>query len=140
MKKLLASRKGEMYIDALITCFLILAFLVFALSTFKVSSVRNTGDVIADRLLETACYYGSFGTEFQEEVTYLQEKYPGLEFTVSYSGEWYNESLQRVQLGGKMEVVVSYSVSFGGFGSFISVPLTSVRTGASENFWKTGVV
>lgn len=135
-KKILKSKRGEMYVEGVVTFIIIIALLVFSMSVLKVSPVKSRIDLIADRLLETATHYGCFGTEFAEEVAYLQEAYPNMEFTVSYDGEWYNATLQRVQLGDKMTVTVSCEVTLGALGSFVTIPLTSVRSGASENYWK----
>lgn len=137
MKRILTSRRGEMYIEAIITIIVIMAFVLFSISVLKIGTIKNTADTITDQLLETAAFYGGFGSEFEEKVTELQETYPGLEFTVTYEADWYNEPLKRVQLGDSMTVTLHYEITFGGFGSFITVPLTTVRTGASENFWKT---
>lgn len=137
MKKILLSRKGEMYIDSIITVIIIISLLLFSLSTLRIVSVKNTADSIADQLLETAAFYGCFGTEFDSHVADLQAKYSNLSFTVTYDGDWYNEEYERVQLGDSMSLTLHYEVTLGGFGSFITIPLTSVRSAASENFWKT---
>ena len=139
MKKILTSKRGEMYFEAVITMMVIMALMVFVLSAFEVSVVKTTADSIADRLLETATFYGCFGDEFEAEVAMLREKYPNLEFEVGYSGDWYNTELRRVQLGDTMAVQITYEVTFSGFGSLISIPLNTTRYGASENYWKTAV-
>lgn len=136
LKKVLTNKRGEMYISAVITIIVVIALLAFSLTVMRVATVANTADAIADLLIETATYYGSFGNEFQELEAKLHETYD-LEFTVEYSGDWYNAGLKRVQLGDAMNVTVKYNFTFGGFGEFITIPLKSVRNGASENYWKT---
>lgn len=137
MRKILTSKKGEMYIEAVVTMIVVMVLLMFCLSVLRIASVRNIGDHIADQLLETAALYGGFGSEFDAKVEELTAKYSGFSFEVSYEADWYNSIYKRVQLGDSLSVTVSYDVSFGGFGSFITMPLTSVRTGASENYWRT---
>ena len=137
LKKILSSKRGEMYFDAVITMLVIMSFMVFALSAFQVAVVKTTADSIADQLLETAAFYGSFSDEFDAKVAELRLVYPNLEFEVAYNGDWYNSELKRVQLGDTMMVQISYEVTFSGFGSWVSVPLTTTRVGASENYWKT---
>ena len=137
VKKILSSRRGEMYIEAVVTVIILIAFLSFMLSVFRVATINNTAMSITDALLETATYYGGFGPEFDAKVIELQEKYSGLPFTVSYTGDWYNAEYERVQLGDSLSVTVHYEVSITGFGSLLNVPLSCTRTGSSENFWKT---
>lgn len=136
IKKVLTSKRGEMYIEGVVTVMVVVALLVFSLSVLQIATLSNTADTIADLLIETATYYGSFGTEFQNLEAELHQTY-NLDFTVEYDGDWYNTSLKRVQLGDTMTVTVKYNFTFGGFGSFLTIPLQSVRTGASENYWKT---
>ena len=137
MKKILSSRRGEMYVEAIITVIIIISFLVFMVSVFRIATVNNTAANIADTLLETAAYHGGFGEEFNAKVVQLQEKYPNFQFTVSYTGDWYNQYYERVQLGDSLSVTVHYEVSISGFGAFLNIPLECTRSGASENFWKT---
>lgn len=136
IKKVLTSKRGEMYISAVVTVMVVMALLVFSLTVLRVATVANTADAIADTLIESATYNGSFGTEFQALEAELHQTY-NLDFTVEYDGDWYNTSLKRVQLGDTMTVTVKYNFTFGGFGSFLTIPLQSVRSGASENYWKT---
>lgn len=136
MKKLLSSRKGEMYIEAVITIVVLISILVFALGTFRVATVKTKADAIADQLLETATFYGCFGDEFDARLAQLHETYPNMVFTVEYDGEWYNTTQERVQLGDIMTVTVYFEVELSGFGASITVPLHTTRTGASENYWR----
>lgn len=136
MKKLLSSRKGEMYIEAVVTIMILMAFLVFALGTFRVATVKAKADVIADQLLETATFYGCYGEEFDAKLAQLHATYPNMVFTVEYDADWYNPTLERVQLGHTMTVTVYYEVVLSGFGASIPVRLYTVRTGASENYWR----
>lgn len=136
IKQILTSKRGEMYMEVIVTFIVILSLLLFCMSALQVASVRNTGDIICNYLLETATFYGEFGSEFNDAVNAMKEQYPGLEFEVAVDGDWFNSTLQRVQLGDAMTVTITYSVTIRGFGAFLSIPLKSVRTGASENYWK----
>lgn len=136
-KKALSSKRGEMYIEAIVTVIIIMALLLFCLSALQVASKKNQADNIADALLECATYRGCFDAEFYALAEDLQEKYPGLPFTVEVSGDWYNSTYQRVQLGDEMSVTVRFTVTINGFGSFLKITLPATRTGASENYWKT---
>lgn len=137
MKKKFSSKRGEMYIEAVVTTLVLTALLIACLSTFRVATVKTQADAVADQLLETATFYGCFGEEFDAMLDSLRETFPGLTFEVSYDGDWYNATLERVQLGDTMTVTVTYYVSFGGFGSYLTMALDTTRTGSSENYWKT---
>lgn len=137
MKKIISSKRGEMYVEAVISLMVIAAFLVFALSAFRVSVVKTQADSVADQLLEVATFYGCFGEEYEDHLAKMQQAYSDLNLEVTYDGVWYNTNLKRVQLGDMMKVTVSYKVTFGGFGTFITLPLSTTRVGMSENYWKT---
>lgn len=137
IRKILSSKRGEMYVEAVVTIIIVMAVLLFCISALQVASVKNQADAIADTLLEHAAFYGCFDSNFYALVSEQKDAYPGIPFEVSISGDWFNEPLKRVQLGDTMTVRVSFSVTIGGFGSFIKIPLTTTRNGASENYWKT---
>lgn len=138
IKKVLTSKRGEMYIEGVVTVMVVVALLVFSLSVLQIATLSNTADTIADQLIETATFYGSFGTEYEAVKADLEETYNGMSFEVSENapGGYFNSTFKRVQLGDTMTVTVKYNFTFGGFGSFLTIPLQSVRTGASENYWK----
>ena len=92
IKKILSSKSGEMYIEAIVTIIIIMALLLFCISALQVASKKNQADVIADSLLECATFYGCFGNEFYALVDDLQETYSALPFTVEVSGDWYNSA------------------------------------------------
>ena len=137
MKKILSSKRGELYIEAVISLMVIAMFMVFALSAYRVSVVKTQADSVADQLLEVATFYGCFGDEYERHLEKMQTAYSDLNLEVTYDGEWYNVGLKRVQLGDMMQITVTYEVTFGGFGTFITLPLTTTRVGVSENYWKT---
>ncbi len=135
MKKIICSKRGEMYIEVVITLILLTAFLVMSISVFQAISLKNTVDRMADELLETAAYTGGFGEEFDNKVTELQNKH--FYFEVSYSAEaWFNQALERVQLGDTLYVSLTFDTNIAGFGSVVPLELTVHRSGASEKYWK----
>lgn len=153
-KKIVASKSGEMYIEAVITLMVVVVLLLFSISALGISPVNNTADMLVDQLIEQACFNGCFGSEFQKEVAELEKQYSNIGLKVKYgvcdekkgdpahsiacaecTAKYYNSTLQRVQLGGKMWVTVYYEFSLMGLPN--PIELSTSRVGASENYWKT---
>lgn len=134
MKKMLSSKKGEMYVSQIVSLLVLISFLVMALTVFQVIGMKDEADRIADALLENATYYGGFGSEFDECVIKLQEEY--FPFTVEYEATYFNTQLKRVQLGDPLSITIKFTATVSGFGFKLPIELPVHRTGASEKFWK----
>ena len=134
LKKILTSKKGEMYIDAVVTLLVVIALLVFSLSVLRVAPVQSRLDTIADQLIELACYKGCFDSEFYARVEQIKQSNSDLQLEItSGADKWFNDSLHRVQLGESMHVTVRCEFKFMGSKP---ITLTATRTGVSENYWK----
>lgn len=134
MWKRLKCKQGEMYIDSAITVLLIVALLLFAMSVMSVVSYKNTADAIADQLLEAAVTYGDLGSG-SAYATLKADVMETYGYTITEEAVWFNKVYKRVQLGDPITITVQYSVRFGGFGVFVTVPGRTVRTGSSEFYW-----
>lgn len=134
LKKRFAAQKGEAYVSILIVMLLMMGILALSLNTFQIIGVKDEADRIADALLETATFYGGFGSEFDARVTQLRAEY--FDFTVTYDAQWFNEAYKRVQLGDTLSLTVTFTVSLKGMGIDTRIPITVARTGASEKYWK----
>lgn len=138
MKKLqnvFASNKGAAsYVSIIVSMIILMNVLGLVLNTFQIVGVKDEADRIADTLLETATFYGGFGTEFDERVAQLQAEY--FDFTVTYDAEWFNEAYKRVQLGDTLSLTITFTVNLTGFGFNVPIELPVTRTGASEKYWK----
>lgn len=139
LKKILTSKRGEMYIEGIITIIVVFALLAFSLSVLQIATLSTTADHIADQLIETATFYGSFGSEYNKLKKELEQTYSGISFKVSEVAPdgYYNSSpiYKSVQLGDAMQVTVTYYFSFMGLKD--AIELHTVRSGASEKYWKT---
>lgn len=134
LKKCFASQKGAAYVSILIVMLLMMGIFGLILNSFQIIGIKDEADRIADALLETATFYGGFGSEFDAQVVQLRAEY--FDFTVTYDAQWFNEAYKRVQLGDTLSLTVTFSVSLKGMGIDTSIPITVVRTGASEKYWK----
>lgn len=134
MKKHIALKKGEGYIDVCIGVVVFVALLVITLNLFNFVSIRTQMDQIADELIEIATYTGCFGEKYEEEKSNLKSDY--FDFDTSYGADGFYES-NKVQLGDKMWVTVSVDTEVKGVGIFkIPVTLRVKKSGISEKYWK----
>lgn len=134
--KCLKDKRGEGYIDI---CVMIISFvvgLVVSLNLFAFITLKVEMDTIAEELIESATYEGEFGDEFRNRTETLKDVY--YEFNTEYGAdEWFNTTLQRVQLGDEMWVTISKETYVKGLGAFkIPVTVKVTRSGISEKYWK----
>ena len=130
-------KRGEGYVDVCVGVIAFVMLLVIAINIFSFIDLRLNMDQIADELLETATFTGSYDREFRDRVDELKEQY-GLDFTVSCGAdEFFNSTFQRVQLGHTMTVTVSVKTKIQGLGAFsIPVTISVTRSGLSQRYWK----
>lgn len=136
MKNIMNNRRGEGYIDICVGVVVFVMVLMIAINIFSFVALRVEMDQIADELIESATYYGCFGTEFTQRKADMLNDY--FDFTTSYGADkYFNSTYRRVQLGNKMWVTVSVQTYVKGLGVFkIPVTLTVKKSGLSEKYWK----
>lgn len=138
LKKILGSKRAEGYIDVAVGIVCICLVLAVGLSIFQVISMKTTMDRITEDLIEVAAYSGEFGNDFDETVAYLRSQY-NFDFTVEVgASRYFNETLERVQLGDEMIVTVSVKTGLFGGDTVIPLNLSTSRIGKSEHYWRTG--
>lgn len=136
MKKIIASMKGEGYIDICIGIIALLSVLVLTLNIYSFLTLKQDIDEISEQLIEVATYTGCFGEEFNDRADSLKTQF--FDFDVSTSAEsYYNAAYKRVQLGQTMHVTVTVHSKLLGVG-VVDIPITaqSTRSGISEHYWK----
>ncbi len=136
IKKLVCSRRGEGYIDTVVSVLVFVMILVVAINIFSFVTLKQEMDQIAEELIEEATYSGCFDTEFWSRDTELHSRY--YDYDVAISAEkYYNSVLHRVQLGDTMTVKISVTASLKGLGVFqLPVTVSVTRSGISEKYWK----
>ena len=134
--KYLKNRRGEGYIDICVMIISFISCLVIALNIFSFITLKVEMDTIAEELIESATYEGEFGDEFRNRTETMKDIY--YEFDTEYGAdEWFNTTLQRVQLGDEMWVTISKETYVKGLGAFkIPVTVKVTRSGISEKYWK----
>lgn len=136
MKKILKSKRGEGYVDMCVGVIVFVMILVIAINIFSFITLRIEMDQIADELIEAATYSGCFGDYFWKRDGDLIGEYFFYDVDCG-ADRFYNSTYERVQLGNKMWVEVSYNTYIKGLGVFkIPVTLTVKRSGLSQKYWK----
>ncbi len=134
--KCLKNKRGEGYIDICVMIISFISCLVIALNIFSFITLKVEMDTIAEELIESATYEGEFGDEFENRTETMKDVY--YEFETEYGAdEWFNTTLERVQLGDEMWVTISKETYVKGLGAFkIPVTVKVTRSGISEKYWK----
>lgn len=134
--KCFKNKRGEGYIDICVMIISFISCLVIALNIFSFITLKVEMDTIAEELIESATYEGEFGDEFENRTETMKDVY--YEFETEYGAdEWFNTTLERVQLGDEMWVTISKETYVKGLGAFkIPVTVKVTRSGISEKYWK----
>lgn len=130
------NKRGEGYIDICVMIISFISCLVIAINVFSFITLKVEMDTIAEELIESATYEGEFGDEFENRTETMKDVY--YEFETEYGAdEWFNTTLERVQLGDEMWVTISKETYVKGLGAFkIPVTVKVTRSGLSEKYWK----
>lgn len=136
IKKLMRSKRGEGYIDTAVSVVVFVMILVVAINIFSFIALKQEMDQIAEELIETATYAGSFEGDFWSRDSELLNKY--YYYGIETSAEkYYNASYRRVQLGDTMSIKITVTTYLKGLGVFkIPVTVSVTRSGISEKYWK----
>lgn len=136
IKKLMQSKRGEGYIDTAVSVVVFVMILVVAINIFSFITLKQEMDQIAEELIETATYSGSFEGDFWSRDSELLNQY--YYYGIYTSAEkYYNSAYRRVQLGDTMTVKIDVQTYLKGLGIFkIPITVSVTRSGISEKYWK----
>lgn len=131
LKRTLASRRGEGYIDVCVLVLCAMLVIALAVKVFPVYIAKQQIDTFATELIREAEIAGRVGSETNRREQILREQ-TGLDPDVSWS------PTGRIQLNQEVTVTVTYETNIGLFGGFGSFPITlrSDASGKSEVYWK----
>lgn len=135
LKKILTSKRGDGYIDMCVAVVVFVMILIIALNIFEFITRKVEMDQIADDLIEAATYSGEFGDDFWEADSVMMDDYYYYDLDWG-ADKYFNSTYERVQLGDRMWVVVSYDTYIKGLGIKIPITLTVKKSGLSERYWK----
>ena len=137
MKNFLNNRRGEGYIDVVLMVFIAIMLLVLALNTFELLALKQNIDHYGKELIATATTDGQISSNITVRQQALTNE-TGLSPTLTWNAKFFNASQRTVQFGDKIELTLTFSTKFKGFGIFsIPITLTTKHSGLSQRYWKT---
>lgn len=132
IKEIFASKKGVAdYIELCISLIVLLAVLVFSINVYEFYTIKDDLNEIGETLVEYAAVTGKMGSDFEDEVTRLQEMYPQLNFSIDTSGtEFWNTSAKTIDRGARVVVKVTTKNMLKGLGIVenLQIPCSVVKT------------
>lgn len=136
IKKVLFNKRGEGYIDVVVSVFVIMILLVLTLNVFSFLTIKQDMDYFAKELIDSACANGKISSEaFARRYELTTET--GLFPIVNWQTTYFNSSARTVQLGNTITVILTYNTHLEGFGVFsIPITLTAKYSGLSKKYWK----
>lgn len=140
LKNIFKNKKGEGYIDVVISIMVLLMVLVLTINIYSVMVLKQDLDAISDQLITVATSEGCFGTEFNKRVDRLRSEFFDFDYSIG-ADYWYSdESLHRVDFGKTMTVTVKAYTTFNGGGVFkIPINAQSTRSGISAIHWSSSL-
>jgi len=136
IKSILKSKRGDGYIDVVVSVLISMMLIVLALNVFSFLTVKQDMDYFAKEMIYSASAYGKTTGEVNNRNTELVVE-TGLNPTITWQTTYFNASAKTVQLGNTITVALTYSTYVKGFGVFkIPITLTAKHSGLSQKYWK----
>lgn len=136
IKDLIKSKRGDGYIDVVISVLVAMMMIVLALNVFSFLTLKQDMDYFAKEMINCASANGTttgrVNTRYNELVTET-----GIAPTVTWNTNYYNASQRTVQLGDTIQVTLTLRANVRGLGVInIPVTLTAKHSGISQKYWK----
>ena len=151
-------KKGEAYIDLIVSFICLMIVLFLAIQIFQMFTVRNNLSYIAKQLIQTATTYGQFGvgddaasasgcSVFVKHRNVLKDQLGFDVLTCDFSGTKFYDGSDagtsngasadyKVQLGEIMRLKVSTTKRLGSGFLGVTLNISSNASGTSEKYWK----
>ncbi|OGO91727.1 MAG: hypothetical protein A2Y17_13270 [Clostridiales bacterium GWF2_38_85] len=132
----LKNKRGEGYVDVVVTVLIFMMLLVLALNMFSFLTVKQDMDYYAKEMIYCASANGRTAYKVDARKAELTSE-TGLNPTVTWQATYFNTSDQTVQYGDTITVTLTYNTYFKGFGVFrIPITLTAKYSGLSMKYFK----
>jgi len=136
MIKVLKSRRGDGYIDVVVSVLVSTMLIVLALNVFSFLTVKQDMDYFAKEIIYSATTSGKTIGEVNTRYNELVNE-TGLIPTVTWQTTYFNSTNKTVQLGNTITVTLTYHTYMQGFGVVrIPITLTAKHSGLSQKYWK----
>lgn len=136
MKDVIKNKRGDGYIDVVISVLVSMMMIVLILNVFSFMTVKQDMDYFAKEMINCAAANGTtagrVNTRYYELVAEI-----GIAPTVVWNTTYFNASQRTVQLGDTITVTLTLNSRVRGLG-VISIPvtLTAKNSGISQKYWK----
>lgn len=136
MKKSIMNKRGQGYIDVVISVLVIVFLLVLAMSVWSMVTLKQDVRYICNELLATATATGKIGDEVTARYYELCEE-SGITPTVEFSATYFDASSKKVQYGKIIQCTVTCQMTLPGFSDFrLPIKVTVTESGLSRHYWK----
>ncbi len=134
--KICNSKRGEGYIDIVVSTFVLMMIIILALNVFSFLAIKQDMDYFAKEMIFTATAFGR--TTVETNSRYLElEAETGISPTVSWQANYHAVTARTVQYGDTITVTISYQTTLKGIGAIpIPITLTAKHSGLSQRYWK----
>ncbi len=137
MRKILRCKRGESYIDTVISFLVIIMVVVFALNVYSFLTLKSDMDYFAQEMVKAATVAGrTDSSSIQDRLDELSEEL-GFVPKVGWEGTDFIKGTQKVQYGHTIRVTIEYESELVGMG-VLNVPITLQATysGLSQKYQK----
>lgn len=136
IKGIFKSKRGEGYIDVVVSVLVSMMLLVLTLNVFTFLTIKQDMDYFAKEMIFSATTFGKTTGEVDTRYSELIAE-TGLPPTVTWQATYFNASAKTVQYGDTITVTLTYSTYVKGFGVFkIPITLIAKHSGLSQKYWK----
>ncbi len=130
------AKRGEGYIDVVISVFVLMMVIVLALNVFSFLAIKQDMDYFAKEMIFTATAFGRTTVEANARYAELEAE-TGISPVVSWKANYYAVTARTVQYGDTITVTLTYQTTLKGFGAIpIPITLTAKHSGLSQRYWK----
>lgn len=130
MTKIIKSKRGEGYVDVVVTVLVIMLLVALAVNVFPAFIIKNQLDTFAAELVREAEISGRIGTETTRKAEQLRNN-----IGISPAISWSRTGNLQIDTEVTLTLTLRYDIGFFNFGSF-PVTLESRAIGKSEVYWK----
>jgi len=136
VKEILQSKKGDGYIDVVLSVLVLMMLIVLALNVFTFLALKQDMDYFAKELIHCAAADGMTAGQVNTRCSELSTE-TGISPAVSWNTTYYNTAQRTVQLGDTIQVTLTLQSHKRGFGLIrVPVTLTAKHSGISQKYWK----
>lgn len=135
MIKRIFSKRGEGYVDIVVSVLAVCMLMVISLNVFSFLKIKQDLDYMANEMVISASTAGK--TIQDPDLRYQDLKAEtGLAPSYSWEAEYFNNMIRSVQYGKPMTLTLTYRTELKGIGISIPITMTVQKSGTSKVYWK----